>query len=171
MPLTCVVSLTIAKDGSTKMIKLKAKQRRKQKGAILVWVLIVLALTSTAVAGLLYYVNTSVLVHGKEIDRMEGRYAADAGMEWFIAELLADDGMDRFRNPQDVGDDLWNEAGLGTVNEVTPSVVITEFDDSNAALYRYTVESTTEGERVTATFLQSVVGGTVIINVTSWEIS
>jgi hypothetical protein len=52
--------------------------------------MIVLAFGSLMIAGLLSYVNGSVQAHALARDRLEARYAADAGVEWLAAELLSD---------------------------------------------------------------------------------
>lgn len=159
------------KDGSVEMIRIKAKQRRRQKGAVLVLALIVMALASLAVAGLLYYVNTSLIAHGKAVDRMEARYAADAGMDWFIAELTADsavtDRSDATGNGQE-GDDIWPG---GTVNGLTPTVTIDSIpvNDATSKTYQVTATTTTGDATIEAEITQVIIGGSVAVGVVHWN--
>ena len=149
------------------MMKLKMKQRRRQKGATMILALIVLVLGSLVITGLLYYVNTSVIAHGKAVDNMEARYAADAGIEWFAAELLTD--FDVY-DDGDEGDDLWAAASVGPVNGKTPQVIIRAdgYEDFGTSR-RYTVDSTVDNVTISAEITQAEVGSDLSVAVSHWE--
>ena len=146
------------------MRKLSIKRRRRQKGAVLVLALIIIALGTAAVTGLLYYVNTSLLAHGKDVDRMEARYAADAGIEWFAAQLIVDTDISAY-DQEDV--DIY--AG-DSVNGHTPVVIITDITELTPGWHnRYIVESSADGRTVTATIDQfAFVGENCRVDVETW---
>ena len=169
------------------MMKLKAKQRRKQKGASLILALIVLTLASLMVTGLLYYVNTSLRAHAKEVERMEARYAADAGVEWFAAQLLADEGPPMLQlyddgahyDPvDDTADaippvDLWQRDNPGeTVNGYTPVIMITDCLTLDAPTSNvYVVTSTAGTVTTTATVTQRNINSVISVRVSTWDIA
>jgi hypothetical protein len=149
------------------MMKLKMKQRRRQRGATLVLALLVLGLASLLVTGLLWYVNTSVIAHGKEVDRTEARYAADAGLEWFVSELFDSD-IDNFKNRE--GDHLWADEGLGTVNGKTPDVIIEDIQNVSATERTYIVESSCDNVSTRSRVTRAHIAGFMVIGVQTWDI-
>lgn len=152
------------------MMKLNMKQRRRQKGATLILALIVLVLASLVITGLLHYVSTSVIAHGKAVNQMEARYAADAGIEWFAAELLTQNDTNRFDGDDEL-DDLWAEASVGTVNGKTPQVIIREdgYTPFGSASHRYIIDSTVDNVTIAAEVTQADVGGENSVVVSHWE--
>ena len=142
--------------------RLKRRNEQGQKGAALVLALILLSFGSMVVGGLLQYVDTSVRAAAKAEQRMDARYAADAGIENFVSDLRS--GVTY--GSGDIGNDLWPG---GTVNGKTPVVTLTECTGSVTDM-SYTVTSTADNEIVTAEIDSRDNGGDVTITVVHWTV-
>jgi type II secretory pathway component PulK len=152
------------------MMKLRTKQRRRQKGLTIVLALIVMALGSLVITGLLYFVSTSLVAHGNTVDSMKAQYAADAGVEWFAAEVMAD--FSKY-DDGDIGADLWAAEGCGTINNKAVRVEIANYSslDGGVNTRNYIIESTSDDITVKAQVLAADVGGNATVAVHEWELS
>jgi hypothetical protein len=105
--------------------------------------LIVLCFGSMVVSGLLGYVNASTLAHAKAVDRMEARYAADAGVECLAARILNGDIIG-------TGVDVYNG---GSVNGLTPVVIVDSItlNTPQSGINQYVLRSSAGGKTINAT--------------------
>lgn len=87
--------------------------KRNEKGQVLAFVLVVMIFGAIVIAALFAYLSTSLLVSAKSQENAYALYAADAGVERVIADLLQ--GIDAEGNPYSV-----------TLNGYTATVVVTE---------------------------------------------
>ncbi|MDY6834606.1 MAG: hypothetical protein SVY53_07410 [Chloroflexota bacterium] len=141
---------------------------QEQKGAALVLALLFMMLGGLVVGGLLSFVDASIISHGRALDRIESKYTADAGIEWFASDLLTDASLDRY-DGDDVDIDLWPG---GTLNQVTPQVRIDVINVINPGTTKeYTLTSNAGNASITATLLQRDSAGTIEIEVSTWTIS
>ena len=141
---------------------------QEQKGAVLVLALLFMMLGGLLVGGLLSFVDVSIISHGRALDRIESKYTADAGIEWFTSDLLTDASLDRY-DGDDVGIDLWPG---GTLNQVTPQVQIEAINVINPGVTKeYTLTSNAGNATIIATLLQRDSAGTIEIEVSTWTIS
>lgn len=142
------------------MMKLRTKQRRRQKGLTIVLALIVMALASLVVTGLLYFVSTSLVSHAKNVEHTKARYAADAGVEWFVAEV-----MDDFGAYTEEAESI----SVGTVNGFSVTIDITDYEGDNSNR-DYIIESKAGGVIVKAQVLAAEVGTVTSVAVHEWEL-
>jgi hypothetical protein len=135
---------------------LKGKLRWGERGQALVLALIVLGFGSLMMGGLMTYLNASILAHGKAVDRTEAYYAADAGVEAIISDLLQD------KDPE-VG--LYSWSG-GAINGFTPSVTIVSIIDKD-----YDVTSTAGDVTINCKLCRKLWKGETFVTILSWETS
>jgi len=117
----------------------KLKIARDEKGQILVWVLVVMIFGSIVIGPLLAYASTSLMLTSNTGDNIDAYYAAEAGVDWAIIELVqareegpeADQGAGAYYTPSDPPP---------TVGAYNATITIVEASDAPApieTLYAY----------------------------------
>ena len=139
----------------------KVNIRRGQRGSALMLALIMITFGSLISTGLLSIVHASITSYETAKDRTNTYYAADAGIEAVVGDLLAN-------NDPIVGSYTWSG---NPINVKTPTITIDLIDDHSPSYKDYTITSTVDSTSIKCQLRQERWPSQTFVTVISWHSS